>query len=88
MVDVCCRPLAGMEAQVEHMQWAHVYLCMWGGDSIHALHMRRGGSVVEMVNDEFRRNGPSPWVGQHRRWITRLKGAKAREQAPPLRTGI
>jgi len=30
-----------MREQSALMQWADVYVCMWGGDAIHALHLRR-----------------------------------------------
>ena len=70
-----------MPDQVAMLQRAEVYVCMWGGDSIHALHLRRGAAVVEMVNSEFKRTGPWAWIGQHRRWITRR--SKGDRQAPP-----
>ena len=70
----------GMEQQAEMMQWAEVYACMWGGDSIHALHLRRGAIVIEMINQKFRQTGPWAWVGQHRRWVM-----KQRTGAPALR---
>ena len=44
------------------MQWADVYACMWGGDSIHALHLRRGALVIEMINHKFLQHGPWAWV--------------------------
>lgn len=44
------------------MQWADVYACMWGGDSIHALHLRRGAIVIEMINQQFLKHGPWDWV--------------------------
>ena len=73
-----------MPEQVAALQRAEVYVCMWGGDSIHALHLRRGAAVVEMVNSEFKRNGPWAWIGQHRRWITRHRSG-GKEAPPPLR---
>ena len=52
LVRLQCRLLpAGANAttQVRFLQWADVYVTMWGGDTINALHMRRGGVVIEMV---------------------------------------
>eukprot|EP00966_Prymnesium_polylepis_P024935 575013-Prymnesium_polylepis.1 len=66
-----CRLLpAGANAttQVRLLQWAHVYMTMWGGDTINALHMRRDGIVIEMVHELFARDGPKPWVTQHQAW--------------------
>ncbi|KAL1512093.1 hypothetical protein AB1Y20_005365 [Prymnesium parvum] len=71
-----CRLLpagANVTRQVELLQWADVYVTVWGGDTINALHMRRGGVVIEMVPEIFARDGPKPWVGQHGDWITRSR---------------
>jgi len=71
-----------MREQSALMQWADVYVCMWGGDAIHALHLRRGALVIEMINERFQKHGPWAWIGQHKRWILKQRDRKA---APPLR---
>ena len=73
-----------MAEQVAMLQLADVYVCMWGGDAVHAVHLRRGAAVVEMINAEFKRSGPGAWIGQHRRWITRQRKG-GRQAPPPLR---
>ena len=71
-----------MAEQAAMMQWADVYACMWGGDSIHALHLRRGAIVIEMINQKFLQHGPWAWIGQHKRWVTKQRD---RRTSPPLR---
>lgn len=80
-----CRLMAAglaMPEQSAMMQWADVYACMWGGDSIHALHLRRGALVIEMINHKFLQHGPWAWISQHKRWVTKQRGVRG---TPPLR---
>ncbi|KAL3894957.1 MAG: hypothetical protein SGPRY_013657, partial [Prymnesium sp.] len=73
-ITLVCRQLAaGAKAatQVELLQWADVYVTIWGGDTINALHMRRDGVVIEMVPEMLALYGPNAWVKSHRGWITR-----------------
>lgn len=62
--------------KVAALQRADVFVTMWGGDTINALHMRRGGIVLEMVPEAFNRFGPQGWVHQHAMWVTRSFAAR------------
>ena len=62
--------------KVKLLQKAQIFLTMWGGDTLHSLHMRRGSLVVEMVNEVFAKTGPNTWYNQHRFWITHSRSTK------------
>jgi len=76
---VCSLVSAGMQMgkKVNLLQTADVMVSGWGGDTIHALHLRRNAAVIEIVNELFATEGPQSWVRQHKRWITRSLGQDA-----------
>ena len=63
-----------------------VYVCVWGGDTVHSLHMRFGASVVELRPSGFAKGAPWNWLELHRRWVSRLHGGD--RLAPASRNAI
>ena len=59
----------------------HVFVTVWGGDTVHALHMRRGSGVIELRSSGFAAGAPWSWLELHKRWTTRHSGD---ERRPPL----
>lgn len=62
-------------AKVEALRRANVYVSVWGGDTVHSLHMRHGSGVMELRNIGFAQRAPWSWLGLHQRWVTRFSGA-------------
>lgn len=61
---------------------ADVFVCVWGGDTLNGLHLRRGGAIIEMRHPGFVRGAPWSWVDMHRRWAMRYSNGPA--SARPL----
>ena len=53
------------------------YVAVWGGDTVHSLHMRHGSAVIELRNAGFAVNAPWSWLELHKRWVTRFAGPPA-----------
>ena len=62
-----------MAAKVDLLQTLQIMVTPWGGDTINALHMRRGAAVLELVHHEFARYGPRSSVEILKRWVTRSR---------------
>ena len=67
---------APQSAKVAALRAADVYVCVWGGDTVHALHMRHGSSVIELRQSGFANGAPWNWLELHKRWVTRYPGPK------------
>ena len=52
------------------------------GDTLHALNLPRGGTVIEMRHSTFAKGAPYSWVSMARLWVMRY--AFARKRARPL----
>jgi hypothetical protein len=78
---------APQAAKIARLRAVHAYVCVWGGDTVHALHMRRGSAVVELRSEGFAERAPWSWLELHRRWVTKLQpmeGGSAKEMRRPL----
>ncbi|KAL1520428.1 hypothetical protein AB1Y20_022012 [Prymnesium parvum] len=67
--------------KVWKLRRADVLVCIWGGDTLHGLHLNRGGAIIELRHagighTHFIRGAPWSWVDMHRRWVTRFNGAE------------
>ena len=73
-IKLRCTVLPASAPQTEKiaaLRLADVYISVWGGDTVHALHMRHGSAVFELRNAGFARIAPWNWLELHRRWVTR-----------------
>lgn len=61
-------------AKIARLREADAYVCVWGGDTVHALHMRQGSAVIELRNEGFAKGAPHTWLDLHKRWVTRYAG--------------
>ena len=61
----------------ERVRASSVYVTMWGGDTLHALNLPRGGAAVEMRHSTFARGAPWSWVSMARLWTMRYVGPRA-----------
>ena len=75
-------PDASSAVKLAALRQTHVYICVWGGDTVHSLHMRRGSGVIELRPSGFAKGAPYAWLELHRRWVTRFSGGA---EARPLR---
>ena len=73
---------APQSVKIAALRKAHAYVCVWGGDTVHSLHMRRGSAVIELRPSGFAERAPWNWLELHRRWVTRFAG---QAEARPLR---
>ena len=62
------------DAKARQLRRADVLVCMWGGDTLHGLHLRRGGAIIELRLGGFIMGAPWSWVDMHRRWVMRFNG--------------
>ena len=84
-IKLRCTVLPASAPQTEKiaaLRLADVYISVWGGDTVHALHMRHGSAVFELRNAGFARIAPWNWLELHRRWVTRFDGGPS--AVPPL----
>ena len=63
---------APQPVKIARLRASHAYVCVWGGDTVHALHMRRGSAVIELRSAGFASGAPWSWLELHRRWVTRF----------------
>ena len=61
-------------AKIARLREADAYVCVWGGDTVHALHMRQGSAVIELRNEGFAKGAPRTWLDLDKRWVTRYAG--------------
>ena len=73
---------APQAVKIAELREADAYVCVWGGDTVHSLHMRRGSAVVELRSSGFAARAPWNWLELHRRWVTRFQGEA---ESRPLR---
>lgn len=62
------------EEKVSALRKADVYVCVWGGDTVHALHLPRRSAVIELRSEGFTSGAPHQWVWLHQRWVSRYRG--------------
>ena len=63
---------APQPVKIARLRASHAYVCVWGSDTVHALHMRRGSAVIELRSAGFASGAPWSWLELHRRWVTRF----------------
>ena len=54
---------------------AHVFLTVWGGDTVHSLHMRRGSGILEVRPSGFARGAPLSVLAPDGVWASISCGA-------------
>lgn len=69
---------ASPAAKIAALRATNVYICVWGGDTVHSLHMRFGSAIVELRPSGFAEGAPWNWLELHRRWVTRLEDRDSR----------
>ena len=78
-------PDTPQQDKIRRLRTVHAYVCVWGGDTVHSLHMRKGSAVVELRNQGFAAGAPWSWLELHKRWVTRFPGGGSdRGLARPL----
>ena len=57
--------------KVTALREANIFVCVWGGDTVHALHMRRGSAIIELRAAGFANAAPREWLKLHQKWVTK-----------------